>query len=95
MVTLIDLVSKIKNQRLPGIFNGLRVRFGSGNYNVYSGPTHNKLGFSCIFFLLFLSEKYPTLHRNGTLGIFLILFSKFYIDNNITSELVSHFLLVL
>ena len=77
MVALISLESKTGYMMLMRGLNGFIGSCCSGNYNGYSDLSHNKLKFPCIFLLLFLYAKYPTVQMNGTLKIYLHLLSTF------------------
>ena len=89
MVPLIDFAYNTCKIILMGGLNGLRGRCGSGNDNVYSVPTHNKLFFPCFLILLSSSVKYLPVHINSTLEIYLCLLSDFFFETMITNQLIS------
>ena len=85
-------VSNISYLMLIGILNGLIGSLGRVNDNDYSGYAHKELSFSCILFFFFLFIKSPPMHMNVALEIYPCLMPNVFIDNMMTSDLVSRFL---
>ena len=71
MVTLLVLVSKTGGLMLMGVLNGLRGRL-DGSMTMATASLHMRNQFSCLFFILFLSVKYPPVQLDRTLEISLI-----------------------
>ena len=67
MVTLLAMVYNISYLGLMEGLNRLIGRLVRGNDNDYNGPTHEKLDFSYVLLILFLSVKYPHGHTNSAL----------------------------
>ena len=95
IVALIYLVSNMGNTMFLGRWNGHIRKLGGGNDNMNSSSPRQKSSFPCLFLLLFLYVKNHSVYMNRTLEIHLCLLSNFYIDNIITSDLISPFLFIL